>query len=107
MAKTLNVSYQALMNEISRLQTATKRAQSGEVEKVVQNIQKKMAEFHLTPKDLDAHSPQRIRHTRRAATPKFKDPATGITWAGRGHTPRWLQEALAQGHAREEYAISR
>lgn len=26
----------------------------------------------------------------RALDPKYKDPATGKTWAGRGKIPKWL-----------------
>lgn len=29
------------------------------------------------------------KKTRRPAAPKYRDPATGRTWAGRGRAPRW------------------
>lgn len=35
---------------------------------------------------------------------KFKDPATGQTWAARGRKPKWLEEYLAQGRKLEEFA---
>ncbi len=33
--------------------------------------------------------------------PKYRDPATGATWTGRGKAPRWLD-----GKNREDYRIS-
>ena len=36
---------------------------------------------------------------------KFRDPATGKTWSGRGMTPVWLREYEEQGRKREEFAV--
>lgn len=38
--------------------------------------------------------------------PKFRDPATGATWAGVGATPRWLKEYAVHGRAAEEFAVA-
>ncbi len=46
--------------------------------------------------------PSRIRKT---VEPKYRDPASGKTWTGRGKTPRWLAAAEQQGTARESFAI--
>ena len=37
--------------------------------------------------------------------PKFRNPQTGETWAGRGARPRWLQAQLRLGHNLQEFAI--
>jgi len=34
--------------------------------------------------------------------PRYRDPATGKTWAGRGRTPRWLE-----GRNKAEFLIDR
>ena len=45
--------------------------------------------------------------TRRKATvaPKYRNPATGETWAGRGKRPRWMQKAIAAGHRQDDFRI--
>jgi len=42
---------------------------------------------------------------RKAVAPKYRDPASGKTWTGRGKTPRWMVAAEGQGATRESFAI--
>jgi DNA-binding protein H-NS len=37
--------------------------------------------------------------------PKFRDPATGDTWSGRGLKPKWLTTALESGKKVEDFAL--
>jgi DNA-binding protein H-NS len=39
---------------------------------------------------------------RGKVAPKYRDPATGQTWTGRGKTPRWLQDKN-----RDDFLIAR
>ena len=39
--------------------------------------------------------------------PKYRDPRTGDTWAGRGVQPRWLTAALKTGKKRDDYLIDK
>jgi DNA-binding protein H-NS len=41
----------------------------------------------------------------RAVAPKYRDPATGDTWAGRGAKPRWLVARLKEGRKLPEFLI--
>ena len=43
---------------------------------------------------------------RGAVAPKYRDPETGATWAGRGLKPRWLTAALKSGKSVESFAIT-
>ena len=36
---------------------------------------------------------------------KFRDPATGKTWTGRGRTPTWIVEYEKKGKSRDTFAI--
>lgn len=45
------------------------------------------------------------RKTLGPAPAKYRNPATGQTWTGRGKAPRWLTEAEAQGKSRDEFLI--
>jgi DNA-binding protein H-NS len=42
---------------------------------------------------------------RARATPKYRNPTTGDTWAGRGQQPRWLRQAIEAGHKLDEFLI--
>ncbi len=41
----------------------------------------------------------------RKVAPKFRNPATGDTWSGRGLKPKWLAAAVASGRAMSEFAL--
>jgi DNA-binding protein H-NS len=43
---------------------------------------------------------------RGAVAPKYRDPETGATWAGRGLKPRWLTAAMKSGKSVESFAIT-
>lgn len=36
---------------------------------------------------------------------KYRNPATGDSWSGRGLKPKWLQSALATGRSVTDFAI--
>jgi DNA-binding protein H-NS len=44
--------------------------------------------------------------SRGAVAPKYRDPETGTTWAGRGLKPRWLTAAMKSGKSLEDFAIT-
>ena len=43
---------------------------------------------------------------RGAVAPKYRDPETGATWAGRGLKPRWLTAGMKSGKSLESFAIT-
>lgn len=51
------------------------------------------------------HQAGRGEPRRRRAKPKFRDPETGETWAGRGSMAKWLRRRLAEGRDLEEFRI--
>jgi DNA-binding protein H-NS len=44
--------------------------------------------------------------TRGKVAPKYRDPETGATWAGRGLKPRWLTAGIKSGKSLEHFAIT-
>jgi len=36
---------------------------------------------------------------------KYRNPATGESWSGRGRAPRWLAEEMAKGRSKDEFLI--
>jgi DNA-binding protein H-NS len=43
---------------------------------------------------------------RGSVAPKYRNPETGETWAGRGLKPRWLSAAIKSGKSLEAFAIA-
>jgi len=90
-----------------RLAQARKEERSG----VVTQIKSLMAEHGLTIADLEVRgrstggAKERTSTAGRTVAPKYKDPASGQTWTGRGLQPKWLAAALADGKKIEDFAI--
>lgn len=53
---------------------------------------------------VSASKPAGKRTIARPA-PKYRDPATGETWTGRGFQPVWLRNKLAAGSKLDEFLI--
>lgn len=65
-----------------------------------------MAEHGLTTGDLAARSKSAAKgSTGRKVAPKYRDPATGDTWSGRGLQPKWLRAALSGGRKLADFAL--
>lgn len=72
-----------------------------------------MAEHGLTAADLQgkakpkaaAKGKPKAAGSGKKVAPKYRDPATGDTWSGRGLQPRWLKAALATGRTLQEFAL--
>ena len=68
-----------------------------------------MAQHGLTVADVSA--PTSAAHkvapynAGKKVAPKYRDPATGALWTGRGLKPRWLAEAVANGKTPSDFAI--
>ena len=81
---------------------------SEEKASTIRKVRELMETYGLGPKDIFGRSsgydfPVQDRLTQpRKVEPKYRDPATGKQWTGRGVTPRWLD-----GKNREDYLIHR
>lgn len=114
-----------IQTQIQRLQKQAEEIKGREFDATVLDILSKMAAFGITVKDLQASSSSKGR--RRLATKtktaakvkvagtknkksgmpvaaKYKGP-NGEVWSGRGLMPRWMAALVAQGQAKESFAI--
>ncbi len=46
-------------------------------------------------------------HKGGTLPPKYRDPESGATWAGRGAQPRWLVAALKAGKKAEDFLVAK
>lgn len=103
---TLNelLSQQAALDRQIAEYRRTSRAQA------ITTIRALMTEHGLTPTDLTARShdaPGRSasKAAGRKVAAKYRDPASGATWSGRGLKPKWLTAALAGGGNLTDFAV--
>jgi DNA-binding protein H-NS len=75
----------------------------------VAKVKSLMAEYGLTLADLGGKSTGTVAAPRKAASKvaaKYRNPATGDTWSGRGLKPKWLVAELANGKSIADFALS-
>lgn len=111
-----------LQIQIQKLQKQASEIKAREFDKTVQDILVKMQAFGITTKHLQAAAGGRKGRGKGAATarakvagPKGKKSGASVaakyrgpkgeTWSGRGLMPRWLSALVAQGQAKEDFAI--
>ncbi|WP_306453736.1 MULTISPECIES: H-NS histone family protein [unclassified Burkholderia] len=81
--------YLALIAQREALDAQINAAREAEREAAIGQIKALMKEFDLSILDLQEKGHK--RNSRRMSTvPKYRDPATGKTWSGRGRQPAWL-----------------
>jgi DNA-binding protein H-NS len=103
----------ATLNELLAQKAALEKqivdAQREEKAAAIAQIKGLMAQYGLTLADLGpratAVAPRRANGGGAKVPPKYRDPATGATWSGRGLKPRWLEAALAAGRSISDFAI--
>lgn len=89
----------ALDRQIAELQR-TARADA------ISKVKALMAEYGLTATDLAHRAGDSIKKASGSkVAAKYRDPATGQTWSGRGLKPKWLQAHLGAGRALSDFAI--
>ncbi len=97
-----------LLDQKAALERQIADLQSSSRAEAIATIRTLMSEHGLTSSDLVA-SPAAARKASKASgskvAPKFRHPATGATWTGRGLKPRWLAEELANGKTTAEFAL--
>jgi DNA-binding protein H-NS len=75
----------------------------------IAQIKALMAEHGLTLGDLGGKAPAATpaggARKGGKVPPKYRDPATGTTWSGRGLQPKWLKAALANGRKLSDFAL--
>jgi DNA-binding protein H-NS len=72
----------------------------------IAQVKSLMAEHGLTLADIGGKATTGAGPRKGSKVPaKYRDPATGTTWSGRGLQPKWLQAALAAGRRLTDFAL--
>ncbi|WP_028008007.1 H-NS histone family protein [Solimonas flava] len=99
-------TYSDLLKQIESLTRQAEELRHQEITTVIAEIKDKMAQYGISAADLelDTKPAKRARRTGKVAE-KYRNPATGESWTGRGRTPKWLAEAEAAGKSRDQFAV--
>jgi DNA-binding protein H-NS len=92
--------YLELKAEKERIEREMEEARKAELDAIIGNMRTRISEYSLTPQDLFPGirlSDVTIRSVRSRAEPKYRDPASGKTWSGRGNMPVWLVDFVKGG----------
>ena len=89
-------SYKELVQERADLEKKISEARKNEITGALTQIRSLMEEFELTEQDIFPSSGSKTRAVSSTSgtkvAPKYRDPATGQTWTGRGKAPKWIQD---------------
>ncbi|MCX5542103.1 H-NS histone family protein [Paraburkholderia sp. CNPSo 3076] len=86
-------TYKELKAQLAELESQAAAARRKEYDAVLADIRIKVAEFGYTVRDIFGNRRGRSRLSRGASPAKYRDPATGATWSGRGRAPNWIKDA--------------
>jgi len=100
----------ALAKQQADLERQISEALQAERAGVLNQIKSLMSEHGITVADLSAKSGRATSGKStstagRKVAPKYRDPATGETWSGRGLQPKWLKAAIASGRRLEDFGV--
>lgn len=82
-------TYKELKIELEKLRGEAEQARLAEKTEVLDKVRSLIVEYGLQPSDF-GFKQSRARGKGTVAA-KYRDPASGATWSGRGRTPGWLQ----------------
>ena len=83
-------TYQEYQEQIAKLQVLAEQARKDELVEAKKRIHELMAASGLTVADLQSVKKESKEKKQGSVQAKYRDPASGQTWTGRGRAPRWL-----------------
>lgn len=99
-------SIQDLLAQKAALEKQIAEAQRAARSDAIAKVKSLMAEYGLTASDLAGKAPVAAKADGgKKVAAKYRDPATGQSWTGRGLKPKWLQAALASGKQLSDFAL--
>lgn len=83
-------SYKDLLQQRQALDLQISQARKQELAGAVSQVRSLVAEFGLTAQDVFPSGRGRSTSAGTKVAPKYRNPATGQTWTGRGKAPLWI-----------------
>ncbi|MFM8864748.1 MAG: H-NS family nucleoid-associated regulatory protein [Limnohabitans sp.] len=90
-----------LLAQKAALEAQIEAARKTEISDAVAKVKELVAAHGLTARDIFGGAKRSTKTgARGTVAPKYRDPATGATWTGRGKAPKWID-----GKDRSKFAI--
>lgn len=83
-------TYRELLNQLETLKKEIEAAREQEARLIAERVVELLMERDIPLREVLAPH-LRKRRSRNPVKPKYWNPETGSTWAGRGRMPRWLE----------------
>lgn len=93
-------TYKELLKQKQDLEQQINEARTRELADAVAKVRALIEEYGLTAEDVFPPARARSANAGAKVAPKYRDPATGQTWTGRGKPPKWIAD-----QDREKFAI--
>ena len=95
-------TYKELLEKKAALDAEIEAARKEEIGAAVSMVRELIAEFDLTERDIfgGSRSSASSLKVKKPVAAKYRNPATGETWTGRGKAAKWID-----GQEREQYLI--
>lgn len=92
-----------LLQQREALEKAIADARQNEISAAVSKVRELIAEHGLTVQDVFPGRAGRavVQKSTNKVAAKYRDPATGQTWTGRGKAPKWIE-----GKDRNQFLIA-
>ena len=84
-------AYKELLQQREALEIQIKESRARELSDAIALVRKTVDEFGLTVSDVFRPSDRRSLSKGSKVEPKYRNPATGETWTGRGKPPVWIR----------------
>jgi len=85
-------SYKDLLKQREELEKQIQEARQRELAEAVAKVRALVEEYGLTTEDIFPPARAARSGAGSKVAPKYKNPATGETWTGRGKPPKWIQD---------------
>ncbi|WP_028215402.1 H-NS histone family protein [Paraburkholderia mimosarum] len=86
-------TYRELKAQLAKLENEAAAVRQQEYDAVLTDIRAKVVEFGYTERDIFGSRRGRPRLSHAVSAAKYRDPASGATWSGRGRAPNWIRDA--------------
>ena len=93
-------SYRELLEERAKLDAQIDAVREREKSSAIQQARELVREYGLQVSDVFSGGSNRKSNKGQKVAPKYRDPATGMPWTGRGRAPVWIV-----GDDRSKYLI--
>jgi DNA-binding protein H-NS len=95
--------YEEIQSKIEELKVQAEIVKREEKQQAIDMARTMISAYGITARDLGLDKAPKAKSGPKPGnkvSPKYRDPASGATWSGRGKTPRWIN-----GADRSQYAI--